>query len=141
MNEYQELHRKLRSVRGNAVGRPCIAPGCTRLADGWGLLGESSCYGEDGRARVRWSKDLDDYAPMCASHNAQLDRGGDWELCPSGHHRATWGTTTNGSCRGCSRESSRAAYARRREARANKTLHDEQRAANGQQATPTRRKA
>lgn len=112
MNRYQALHRALRKERGSAVGRPCAAPDCKRLADGWGLIGEASHYDMDGCARVRYSTHLGDYTPLCYSHNAQLDKGGDWTYCPNGHHRATWGKSGTG-CRGCARESARAGSARR----------------------------
>ncbi|QMU98212.1 hypothetical protein FVO59_14225 [Microbacterium esteraromaticum] len=103
---YNRVHYLLRRDRGSAVGRPCVVPGCARLADGWGLVGEATHYGEkggDGKP-VRWSTDLNDYAPLCYSHNSQLDRGGDLLMCPRGHVRLTWGVTSNGECVGCRRE-------------------------------------
>lgn len=103
---YNRVHYLLRRDRGSAVGRACIVPGCRRLADGWGLVGEATHYGEkggDGKP-VRWSTDLNDYAPLCNSHNSQLDGGGDLLMCPSGHVRLTWGTTGKSECRGCVRE-------------------------------------
>lgn len=77
------MHEMLRRKFGSAVGRPCAAPGCRRLADGWGLVGDATHYGEKGRDGkiVRGSTDPSDYAPLCFSHNAQLDRGGDWQHC------------------------------------------------------------
>lgn len=123
MNRYRRVHQELRHERGDAVGRPCVAPGCRRLADGWGL-GDATHYGHDGDARVRWSVDLDDYAPLCVTHNNQLDRGGDWTYCPRGHVRAAWGTAANGMCRGCDRERSRERRRRDRAAASStKTLH------------------
>lgn len=103
---YNRVHYLLRRDRGSAVGRPCIVPGCRRLADGWGLVGEATHYGEKGgdNKPVRWSTDLNDYAPLCYSHNAQLDGGGDLLMCPRGHVRITWGTTGKSECRGCVRE-------------------------------------
>ena len=114
---YNRVHYLLRRDRGSAVGRPCVVPGCTRLADGWGLVGEATHYGEKGGddKPVRWSTDLNDYAPLCYSHNAQLDRGGDLLMCPRGHVRITWGVTGKGECRGCSRERSREYHAARRD--------------------------
>lgn len=115
---YQRMHEMLANEFGSAVGRPCVAPGCARLADGWGLIGEATHYGEKhvgGTAIVRWSNDPNDYAPLCYSHNAQLDHGGDWLMCPRGHVRITWGVTGKGECRGCSRERSREYHAARRD--------------------------
>lgn len=113
---YRIMHEMLRREFGSAVGRPCAAPGCRRLADGWGLVGEASHYGEkggDGKI-VRWSTDPKDYAPLCFSHNAQLDRGGDWQHCPRGHYRLTFGTDADGGCRGCRRDRLREHKRRRR---------------------------
>lgn len=104
---YQRMHEMLAREFGSAVGRPCVAPGCTRLADGWGLVGEATHYGEKnvgGTQIVRWSNDPKDYSPLCYSHNAQLDHGGDWLMCPRGHVRITWGADPDGGCRGCRRE-------------------------------------
>lgn len=106
---YKRVHSRLERERGRAVGMPCVAPGCSRLADGWGLRGgEATHSGEDyfGR-RVKWSKDLAAYSPMCVHHNRQVDMGGDWDSCPNGHYRITWGAHADGRCRGCARESSR----------------------------------
>lgn len=116
---YKQIHDRLEHERGRAVGMPCVAPGCTRLADGWGLRsGEATHFGEDyyGRA-VKWSTDLAAYSPMCMHHNRLLDGGGDWDHCPRGHYRATFGTYPNGQCRGCSRSASRE-HRRRAAARA-----------------------
>ena len=116
MNGYRRIHAELKRSRGSAVGQPCAAPGCTRLADGWGLRsGEATHFGEDyyGR-RVKWSNDLAAYSPMCVHHNRQVDMGGDWDFCPNGHYRLTWGTHADGRCRGCARESSRRYHAARR---------------------------
>lgn len=111
-NGYRLIHDELKDRRGSAIGLPCVAPDCRRLADGWGLVGEASHYGEDSLGRaVRWSNDLNDYAPLCDSHNNLLDRGGDWLYCPNGHYRATFGTHRNGRCKGCTRDSLRARYA------------------------------
>ncbi len=104
---YRRVHADLLRLRGSAVGLPCVAPGCTRLADGWALVGEPTNWGEksEGGAKiVRWSTDLRDYAPCCDSHNHQLDAGGDWQHCPKGHYRLTWGVDAKGECRGCRRE-------------------------------------
>ena len=104
---YQRVHATLVHEYGSAVGRPCVAPGCTRLADGWALVGEPTNWGEKSdseRRIVRWSTDLRDYAPCCDSHNHQLDRGGDWQHCPRGHYRATWGVDSKRECKGCRRE-------------------------------------
>jgi len=115
---YRAIHNRLRETRGSAVGLPCAAPGCTRLADGWALVGEPTNWGEkndsDG-AIVRWSTDLRDYAPCCDSHNHQLDKGGDWQHCPRGHYRATFGVDSKSECIGCRRERLRE-YKRRRRA-------------------------
>lgn len=114
---YRIMHEMLRREFGSAVGRPCAAPGCRRLADGWGLVGEASHFGEKGADEskiVRWSNDPNDYAPLCYSHNAQLDHGGDWLMCPSGHVRITWGVDPDGGCRGCRRERLREHKRRRR---------------------------
>lgn len=104
---YQRVHETLVREYGSAVGRPCVAPGCTRLANGWALVGEPTNWGEksgsDARI-VRWSTDLRDYAPCCHTHNHQLDRGGDWQHCPRGHYRATWGVDSKSECKGCRRE-------------------------------------
>lgn len=121
---YRIMHETLRREHGSAVGRPCAAPGCRRLADGWGLVGDATHYGEkggDGKL-VRWSTDPNDYAPLCYSHNAQLDRGGDWQHCPRGHYRLTFGADPDGGCRGCRRDRARArranpAYRAREKAR------------------------
>lgn len=121
MNRYKLVHRELRLRRGSAVRQPCVAPDCTRLADGWGLVGDATHYGYDGRVRVRWSTRLNDYAPLCTRHNNQLDRGGDWVYCPRGHVRAAWGTTRKGDCRGCDRERSRERRARARAAASSDT--------------------
>lgn len=115
---YRIVHERLRREFGSAVGYPCAAPGCRRLSDGWGLVGEATHYGEKGRHEtkiVRWSTDPKDYAPLCYSHNAQLDRGGDWLMCPRGHVRLTWGTDPDGGCRGCRRDRLRE-YKRQRRA-------------------------
>jgi hypothetical protein len=71
-------------------------------------VGEAMIYGEHASRAVRWSTDLDDYAPLCDSHNALLDHGGDWEMCPRGHVRVVWGKKPNGHCRGCARVQERA---------------------------------
>jgi hypothetical protein len=116
MSRYARLHKELIDARGDAIGRACAAPGCTRLADGWGLVGEASHYGEDSHGRaVRWSTDLNDYAPLCDSHNALLDHGGDWLYCPQGHYRPTFSTSANGRCRACDRERARAYHAAHRD--------------------------
>ena len=117
---YAGVHRLLKRHRGSAVGKPCHSPGCTRLADGWGLVGTPTHIGPHpahGRT-VRWSVRLDDYAPLCDSHNAQRDRGGSWTLCPQGHARIAWGVTSTGTCRGCHRESRRRERAAKTAARA-----------------------
>ncbi|MBF0673175.1 MAG: hypothetical protein IR160_11390 [Salinibacterium sp.] len=104
---YQAIHAELRARRGSAVGLPCVAPGCSRLADGWALVGEATNWGEKSDSEdkiVRWSTDLNDYAPCCDSHNHQLDKGGDWLYCPRGHYRTTWGVDSKGECQGCRRE-------------------------------------
>lgn len=36
---------------------------------------------------VSWGTDLNDYAPMCVPHAAQLDHGGDHVRCNRGHLR------------------------------------------------------
>lgn len=119
-SEYRRIHADLKRSRGSAVGQPCAAPGCDRLADGWGLVGEGLVFGlkaDDGRPDdilVRWSRDLRDYAPLCYSHNAQADGGGDWLMCPSGHVRLTWGSDKNGECVGCRRQRLREFKRRRR---------------------------
>jgi hypothetical protein len=104
---YQAVHKRLQHTRGSAVGMSCVAPGCTRLADGWALVGDATNWGEKSDSEgkiVRWSTDLRDYAPCCDSHNHQLDRGGDWQHCPRGHYRTTWGVDSKGECQGCRRE-------------------------------------
>ncbi|GAA4066304.1 hypothetical protein [Agromyces indicus] len=110
MSGYERVHQELKARRGNAVGRRCVAPGCTRLADGWGLVGDEGTlrFSEDGHGkRVRWSDDLADYKPLCMTHNNQLDHGGDWLLCPRGHSRAAFGVAADGMCRRCKSERSR----------------------------------
>lgn len=108
-SEYRRIHADLVRLRGRAVGAPCAAPGCTSLADGWGLVGEGLIFGlKDGSGApddkpVRWSRNLRDYAPLCRSHNTQLDRGGDWLYCPRGHYRLTFGKDAKGECIGCRR--------------------------------------
>lgn len=116
---YKSVHESLRRTRGSAVGRPCAHPDCDRPADGWGLGGHPTHIGYNGGQGkvVRWSTDLDAYEPMCARHNAQLDHGGNWSLCPRGHARIAWGTNTRGHCRGCLREWNREAHARRKTSR------------------------
>lgn len=119
MSPYARVHLELVDARGEAIGRPCAAPGCARLADGWGLVGDATNYGEDSHGKaVRWSTDLNDYAPLCDSHNAQLDHGGDWLYCPRGHYRVTWSRITatgRARCLGCERERARAYHAARRD--------------------------
>ena len=116
---YDGMHRFLRRVRGSAVGKPCVAPDCTRLADGWGLVGHPTHLGVESHGRpVRWSVRLRDYAPLCARHNSQRDSGGSWAMCPQGHARAAWGTDARGTCRGCKREHERRLRASKRAARA-----------------------
>ncbi|WP_405372294.1 MULTISPECIES: hypothetical protein [unclassified Microbacterium] len=108
-SEYRRVHDDLKRIRGSAVGRPCAAPDCDRLADGWGLVGEGLVFGmknNDGLpddVLVRWSRDPRDYAPLCYSHNAQMDHGGDWLYCPRGHYRLTFGKDSKGECIGCRR--------------------------------------
>ncbi len=108
-SEYRRIHAELRRTRGSAVGHPCSAPHCVRPADGWGLVGEGLVFGaKDGNGRpddvrVRWSRDLRDYAPLCYSHNGQMDSGGDWLYCPRGHVRHAWGKDSKGECIGCRR--------------------------------------
>ncbi|MFT4280569.1 hypothetical protein [Microbacterium sp.] len=121
MSEYRRIHAELKRTRGSAVGQPCAAPGCDLLADGWGLVGEGLVFGlKDGDGKpddvpVRWSRDPKDYAPLCYSHNAQMDHGGDWLMCRRGHVRLTWGKDSDGWCVGCRREHLRE-YKRRRRA-------------------------
>lgn len=120
MSEYRRIHAELKRTRGSAVGQPCAAPGCDRLADGWGLIGEGLVFGlKDGDGNpddvpVRWSRDPKDYAALCYSHNAQLDHGGDWLYCPRGHYRLTFGKDSKGDCIGCRRERLREFKRRRR---------------------------
>lgn len=109
---YSGVHRALRAARGSAVGRPCEGPDCDRLATGWGLIGHPTTFGMNGDKSVRWSNDLDAYAPLCTRHNSQRDRGGSWTLCPRGHARIAWGADRGGNCRGCVRERAREYYAK-----------------------------
>lgn len=107
MSGYSATHKRLRSIRGSAIGRPCTAPDCTAPADGWGLIAHPTVFGTEGGKAVAWSHDLSDYAPLCKRHNGQKDGGGNWTFCPRGHHRATWGTDSYGHCVGCKRERNR----------------------------------
>lgn len=101
---YDRLHRDLIAERGSAVGAPCSYPTCERPSTGWALLGHPTRIVLNSHGKtVRMSLSLDDYGPACAKHNAQLDHGGNWTLCPHGHVRAVWGTDSKGSCRGCQR--------------------------------------
>lgn len=110
---YAGVHKALRRVRGSAVGKRCAHPECDRSAQGWGLVGHPTTIGTvDGGRLVRFSTDLDAYAPLCARHNAQRDHGGNWTACPKGHVRTVWGTDATGTCRGCNREYMRAYRAR-----------------------------
>jgi hypothetical protein len=106
---YAGVHRLLKRHRGSAVGKPCAAPGCGRLADGWGLVGLPTHIGphpDHGRT-VRWSiRIFTDYAPLCRSCNNLRDHGGTWALCPAGHSRVAWGRS-GGRCAGCRREARR----------------------------------
>ena len=110
---YTGIHKALRRERGSAVGEPCAAPHCDRLATGWGLVARPTTIGATGGKLVRFSTDLDAYEPTCTSHNAQRDHGGNWTLCPKGHVRSVWGTDSTGTCRGCNREYMRG-YRRRK---------------------------
>lgn len=101
---YGGVHKALIRHRGSAVGRPCAAPGCTSTASGWGLIEHPTTIGAAGGKVLRFSTDLDAYAPTCTRHNSQRDHGGNWTLCPKGHVRAVWGTDSTGTCRGCNRE-------------------------------------
>lgn len=114
MRGYSATHKALKRERGSAIGQPCAAPDCTALADGWGLIAHPTVFGTESGRPVSWSRDLRDYAPLCKSHNGQKDGGGNWTRCPRGHVRAVWGTTPSGHCRGCARERSREARARRK---------------------------
>lgn len=117
MTGYERVHRELKQRRGTAAGRPCAAPGCEQPAAEWTLVGDEGTlrFDEDTRGRrIRYSTDLADYQRCCVRHNRQLDNGGDWELCPHGHPRVVWGTTSNGTCRGCRRAFDRERSGRRR---------------------------
>lgn len=114
---YGSVHEALRRERGSAVGKPCAAPGCGRPANGWGLTTRPTSFSAKAGAALGYSTDLDAYAPLCASHNAQRDHGGDWHSCPRGHVRLVWGTTNGGHCRGCRREWSREYNARQKSRR------------------------
>ncbi|OIU87674.1 hypothetical protein BFN01_08345 [Microbacterium sp. AR7-10] len=107
---YAGAHRTLKRLRGSAVGKPCAAPGCRRLADGWGLIGHPTHIGphpDHGRT-VRWSiRIFTDYAPLCSSCNNLRDHGGSWDFCPRGHSRLAYGRS-GGKCRGCRRDAERA---------------------------------
>lgn len=115
---YGGVHRALKQLRGSAVGRPCIAPGCGEPSKGWGLVGRPTTIGVDSRRRiVRYSQFADDYEPLCNRHNSLLDGGGSWSLCPKGHVRALWGQGKTGGCLGCSREDSYRRYRRNKTSR------------------------
>lgn len=101
---YDRIHRTLIAQRGSAVGQPCSHPTCDRPSTGWTLLGHPTRIDVNShRKTVRLSTNLNDYGPTCARHNAQLDRGGNWTLCPHGHVRMIWGTDSKGACRGRNR--------------------------------------
>lgn len=109
---YGGVHRALIRERGSPVGRPCAAPGCEEPSTGWGLTTHPTTIGVNGHGHlVRFSTNLDAYEPLCRSHNAQRDHGGNWLRCPQGHDRATWGADAAGTCRGCKREHDRRRYA------------------------------
>lgn len=101
---YDGVHHRLVKTRGSAVGLPCSHPTCERPSSGWALLDHPTHIVVNSHGKpVRLSTDLDAYGPACARHNAQLDHGGNWTLCPHGHVRAVWGTDSKGTCRGCNR--------------------------------------
>lgn len=99
---------RLKRQRGSATGYPCAAPGCDRQAETWALVGSPTHTGTAtirGKvATVRWSVNLDDYAPACRTHNAQLKGGGTWERCGRGHLRSEAGVNPRGQCAACRRE-------------------------------------
>jgi len=102
---YGAVHSALRRRYGSAIGRPCAAPGCDAPATGHALIGRATHIGVDSHGkRVKWSTDLDAYAPTCTSHNGQRDHGGSWTMCKHGHVRLAWGVTAKGYCRGCVRQ-------------------------------------
>lgn len=114
---YAGVHRALRRLRGSAVGKSCAAPGCRRLADGWGLITRQPTHigphPDHGRT-VRYSvRIFTDYAPLCSSCNNLRDHGGTWTLCPAGHARIAWGRS-GGKCRGCRRDAERRRRAAKR---------------------------
>ncbi|MGV9194069.1 hypothetical protein ACQ143_06960 [Microbacterium sp. MC2] len=114
---YRSVHGALRRAHGPASGYACAAPDCDRQATDWALCGEPTRLGTVSPANDRavvWSTEPRDYAPLCRRHHRMLDGGGDLTFCPAGHHRATFGTTNSGECRGCDRD-------RQRRRRASKT--------------------
>lgn len=101
---YDAVHLALVRTRGSAVGAPCSHPTCDRPSTGWALLDHPTHIVLNSHGKpVRLSTDPDAYGPACSRHNAQLDHGGNWTLCPHGHVRFLWGTDSKGTCRGCQR--------------------------------------
>jgi hypothetical protein len=108
LNSYKGVHNKLARQRGPASAHLCVAPGCGKQAAHWALVGEPTHHGTEHLKGtgfvVRWSTDLDDYAPTCVSHNKQLDAGGTWERCLQGHIRTEVGTDPRGACTQCRKD-------------------------------------
>ena len=96
---YFTVHGRLRVQRGPARGFLCTR--CGAQAQEWALTGEPKWL--DPRP---YTDDLDAYVPMCNSCHQALDHG--WPPCPHGPERAT---LTDGRCRACFNDRSRARYA------------------------------
>ena len=109
-DSYEAVHYRLRRDRGPASAYPCSAEGCPLDAREWSW--DHTGEGREGVGsrgnRLTWGLDLQTYRPLCISHARMTDKGGTLTHCSRGHERATVGQNTNGACRGCAREDTRA---------------------------------
>lgn len=102
---YDAVHARLRRKRGRAAEYQCSAPDCSNPASAWAWLRTGpSVTAEHHGKMLTWGVDIQDYSPMCPSHERMLDRGGTLTHCPRGHDRTISGTVDKGYCAECRRE-------------------------------------
>lgn len=112
---YVSTHNRLRRVRGNASEHICV---CGKPAREWAYSNESPEEEVDSKGR-RYSRNLDDYTPMCRACHVEKDKPLITH-CPQGHPYPG-GDSSSGSCCVCK-------YARNREYKRKNPMTPEQKA-------------